>query len=345
MLEVFIFFITCIPIFFLIMIVIFTNERVSEYDKIFTNYDIENTDLDNKNIEEFVIELAKDTIVRNIILNGEVKWERAKILDKDKYEKYLIYLEYESQNVFGTYIKKSVIMCIKINKDEKTYSYRKNPICYEINREDNLDDLFIPALYKKEFKWNKVVLDKQSHKEKYRIKNFFKWIGDFFHRVLKAIKTNKKVQIFFAIIIIIVIIFFLNNNKKEDNNTIDYNQYSNNLKSITDTYNISEEVKEQIRTNWNKICGYGTSNIEKVILDITNGWLHIVYTDTINNGLYVYSETTSGYHYGNENFSSTGTFYSYREAYEKMFLIWLNTWPERYKKLTKNEFINLLNEI
>ncbi len=206
----------CLILFGLIFV--FAQEGVSESSKVFTRYDINKEDFNTKTDEELILEFAKDVIIRNVSLNEDIKWGRNKILEKDIYEKYLIYIEFESQNTFGAYVNNSVIMCIKIDEDRKTYSYRKNPVCCTINKADSLNNIIIPNAYKKEFKWNENVLYEIECKEKYNIKNFFKWSKEFFYRLnnstkelLKIIKTNRKVQIFLGIIVIILGINIIKN--------------------------------------------------------------------------------------------------------------------------------------
>lgn len=212
--------ITVINLILLWLIFVFVQERVSESSKIFTRYDIDNENLNTKADEELVVEFAKDVIIRNVALNEDIKWGRNKILEKDIYEKYLIYIEFESQNTFGAYVNTSGIMCIKIDEDRKTYSYRKNPVYYEMNKADSLNNIIIPNAYKKAFKWNENILYEVECKEKYNIKNFFKWSKEFFNRLnnstkklLKIIKTNRKVQIFLGIIVIILGINIIKNLK------------------------------------------------------------------------------------------------------------------------------------
>lgn len=198
----------------------------------------------------------------------------------------------------------------------------------------------------------KAMLNAKTDKEKEEIKNKYNKqviIEQYKEKVEKLKKQNSKksTKLFFKYLIIFIMIFAIiivvNNilfNQPKDNNSD--NTSTTTSISIIEKYGISEEVQDAIRTNWNKISGYGTSNIEKVILDVTRGRLYITYTDTEHNGLYVYSDTSSGMHYGNDIWASTKT---YREYYEQAFSIWLNTFSDEYKKLTKTEFIRLLNEL
>ena len=158
-----------------------------------------------------------------------------------------------------------------------------------------------------------------------------------------------------SILKIIVLIFILGgvtiyginygNSKNNSNNTNNTNNssYQNSI-SIIEKYNISNDVKNNIKLSWNKISGYGTSNIIKVLLNVEKGWLNVVYTDSAHNGLYIYSDVSAGYNYGNEIWDKD-TKTTYREYMEKSFSIRLSSYPETYKLLSKNEFIQLLNEL
>lgn len=114
--------------------------------------------------------------------------------------------------------------------------------------------------------------------------------------------------------------------------------------SIVNEYNIPEEVKEQIRNNWNKVSGYGTDNLEKVILDIEMGNLYLRYTDTTHNGLYIASEGYVSKNYGDEIYPLDNS-RTYREHLENIYSNLVSMSPERYKILSSSEFEKLLSEL
>lgn len=165
--------------------------------------------------------------------------------------------------------------------------------------------------------------------------------NDFFYYFNRII-----ISIVVVLVLVIIISFSMFDRmlEKESEENVSYSSVSNQeINSIVKRYNISFEVQQEIIKNWNKVSGYGTANLNRVILDVTRGWMYLTYTDTLNNGLYVYSDATSGAHFGNEYDKSTGL--TYREQKENMYSIFLSTWPEQYKKLTKDEFIKLLDEL
>ena len=169
--------------------------------------------------------------------------------------------------------------------------------------------------------------------------------GDFENQNERTKKSNislLKLVIVVAIVLITIITMTKLLNPKSTNNNQNYT--SSTSTSIVGRYNITDEVKKQIKTKWNKVAGYGTTDLNKVILDITRGNLYLVYSDTAHNGLYVYSDNTSGYNYGNEIWDKT-TKKTYREYEESKYNIFLKAWPDQYKLLTKSEFVQLLNEL
>lgn len=119
---------------------------------------------------------------------------------------------------------------------------------------------------------------------------------------------------------------------------------ANTSASIVNEYNISEEVKEQIRNNWNKVSGYGTDNLERVILDIEMGNLYLRYTDTTHNGLYIASDGAISKNYGDEKYPLDNS-RTYREHLENIYSNLVSMSPERYKILSRSEFEKLLSEL
>lgn len=205
-----------LPLFFLLVLLfIFLEERSSEYSKCYTEYPMEKKIKDYD--EETLINLAKETIIRKEILLGDIKWERAKVLEKDIYDKNLIYIECKSQNAFGTYISSALIICIKINEDN-TYLYRREPTCFFINKVDNLENFVIDKSYKKAFKWDKEILDEDDWNSKYQIKNFISWTKSYFHRlnniikkIIEIIKTNRIVDAVLIIMCCIIVVNIIKN--------------------------------------------------------------------------------------------------------------------------------------
>lgn len=189
----------------------FMIESSSQFSKIFTKYDIENNDLVSKSNEELVSIFAKDIIKRNIEVGGEIKWGREKLLGRDIYGKYLMYIEFESQNAFGAFMNNSVIVCVIINEDKKGYSYRKKFPYEPISKVDNLNDFVVPTSYKRSFKWDKEILFLYDYKTKYSIRNFPNWFKEHLKNmknniinIIEIIKTNRKADVILGIIVLII---------------------------------------------------------------------------------------------------------------------------------------------
>lgn len=388
---------TIIFLFYALMLICFFQGKLNAELKVYTKYDIVevNTDLNNKNNEEIVSIFAKNVITRQLMDSSSVNWGREKIVEKDEFGKYLMYIEYSSKNAFGVNINNSSLICIKLNEDQKTFSYRKKGSFIEFGRVENLNEITVLKQYKKYFSFGEEVLYQNECDERYKIKYFFKWINSNIKKIIEIVKTNRIVD---AVLILFLIVIGWNIIKNIDivnvpnlvgktvaesieilenkpleveiNSTGNYDkekiveQWPNDGKakinecititteeykleeaakrSIIKRYNISPEVQQEIIKNWNKISGYGTTNLNRVILDVTRGWMYLTYTNTANNGLYVYSDRTCGAHFGNE-YNTIGL--TYREQTENMYSTFLSTWPEQYKELTRDEFINLLEEL
>ena len=208
-----IFAIFIIAVVFLTINAIFLISMISSKESlVYTKYEIEKV-IKKENEEELAIEFAKDVIQRRLILNGDIKWIREKVIAKDDYNKYLIYMEFQSQNNLGVYVLNSIIICIKVEKDSKTYSYKKKLFYYNVPKYDNLNDIQLKYLNTKFFSWNEEVLYQEDFDKEYNFKNsikimknkyvnIFNKIINICKKIIKVNKENKKIRIISIIIII-----------------------------------------------------------------------------------------------------------------------------------------------
>ena len=199
-------FFLCICMFYMIMFFCFVNKAMDVGAMIYVEYDASeiNEDLNGKSDEELALIFAKNVISRQVLDSSSVNWGREKIIEKDEFNKYLIYIEYTSKNAFGVNINSSSLICIKLDENKNTFSYRQKGSFIEFGRVENLNELTVLKQYKKYFSFGKNVLYKKEYDEKYKFKNFFKWTNSSIKKFINLVKTNRLVDAILVLVVIII---------------------------------------------------------------------------------------------------------------------------------------------
>lgn len=153
----------------------------------------------------------------------DVKWNTVKVLDKDEYNKYLLYINCATKNAFGVLMNSNFLVAIKLNENRNEYSYRRNPKFYSIQNVEEVENETIVDSAKIQYKWNESILYEEDFKEKYQFKNILKnikemilnWINDC-KKAFLYIKEHKVLKNGIIILCIIFVVIFVNSLRREN---------------------------------------------------------------------------------------------------------------------------------
>lgn len=173
--------------------------------------------------DELVIFFTKDLILKNMTVQEDVKWNNIKILDKDEYNKYLLYVNCSSKNTFGVLINSNFLVAIKLSEKSNEYSYKMNPKFYLIQNVEEIENDNIIDSAKIQYSWDKEILYEEDFKEKYQFKNILKnikemilgWINDC-KKAFLYIKEHKMLKNGIIILCIIFVVIFANSLRREN---------------------------------------------------------------------------------------------------------------------------------
>ena len=86
-----------------------------------------------KSIENIAIGCAKTVISDQLKAPSSAIWHDCKIIDKDSYGRYLVYINVEATNSFGGYVTNEYLVVVKDVKKSGEFSYNPNFAVQSVN--------------------------------------------------------------------------------------------------------------------------------------------------------------------------------------------------------------------
>lgn len=105
-------------------------------------------------MDDVVISCAKTLISQQLKSPSSAIWDDAKIIDKDSYGKYLVYLKVEATNSFGGYITNEYLVVVADVKKDGHFNYNTN---FAVQSVDSSTYNLVVDVIKELNSWNKKV--------------------------------------------------------------------------------------------------------------------------------------------------------------------------------------------
>ncbi len=107
-----------------------------------------------KSIENIAIGCAKTVVSNQLKSPSSAIWHDCKIIDKDSYGRYLVYINVEATNSFGGYVTNEYLVVVKDVKKNGEFSYNPNFAVQSVT--SSTYDLVVDAT-KKLNSWNEPI--------------------------------------------------------------------------------------------------------------------------------------------------------------------------------------------
>ncbi|MBP3887590.1 MAG: hypothetical protein J6F30_08055, partial [Cellulosilyticum sp.] len=124
--------------------------------------DVANINVENrKPSDSTIIKCAKTVISNQAYSPSSISWGSCKILDSDDYGRYLVELELDAQNRFGSMLRKKYLIVIYDVSADGHFRYSPSTSCLEV--EDNYSLELTTATIKECNQWNKTFEGSQTN--------------------------------------------------------------------------------------------------------------------------------------------------------------------------------------